>query len=147
MEEYLTLKRIKNENSYTDLYDNPTELTDAELAWFNGIVNRFHRLPEASNIKITNCNHEELDKKQQEAYGIYWKPRDTTSDLRPYITIDNFFIHEMYETTFHDAYNLTGETLESCIAHEIAHHYQFRHCKRHTRITKEILKKYNSLPE
>lgn len=137
----------KNNNIYIDLYGNPSELTNAELLWFQSIVNKFHRIYKTEEIKIINCNHEKLDKKQREAYGIYWKPKDADSNLQPYITIDNFFIHEMYEVTFHNAYNLTGETLESCIAHEIAHHYQFRHCKRHDRITKEILEKYNSLPD
>lgn len=135
------------DNNYTDLNDTPSELTESELSWFQSIVSRFQRLPEATGIEIKNADHEKLDRKNREAYGIFWKPTDENSGNNLFITIDNFFIHEMYEVEFHNDFNLTGETLQSCIAHEIAHFYQFRHCKRHKRITEEILQKYNSLPD
>ena len=134
----------KFDNKYLDLYDNQAELTQDELNWFYDIVSKFQQLPEASGIQILNRNHDELAKRDREAYGIFYQPLSgSSSDC--FITIDNYFIHEMYGVTFYNDFNLAFETLEGCIAHEIAHKYQFRHCKRHTRIAAEILEKYNNL--
>ena len=70
---------------------------------------------------------------------------DTKPEEREEITIDNYFIHEKYESIFNGGFDIEPETLESVISHEIAHRYKFRHCKAHSRITREILEKYNSL--
>lgn len=82
---------MKFDNKYTDFENNETELTEKELEWFYSVVTKFHQLPEATGIVIVNRNHEELSRKNREAYGIFWTtdPNDTKSES--FITIDNFF--------------------------------------------------------
>lgn len=136
---------MKFNNKYTDFENNETELTEKELEWFYSVVTKFHQLPEATGIVIVNRNHEELSRKNREAYGIFWTTDPNNTKSESFITIDNFFIHEMYDVVFNGAFNVAFETLEGCIAHEIAHRYKFRHCKTHSNITNEILEKYYSL--
>lgn len=78
------------DNKYLDFENKESELTESELQWFYSIVNKFYNLPEASGIEIVNRNHEELSRKNREAYGIFWTtdPNDTKSES--FITIDNF---------------------------------------------------------
>ena len=78
------------DNKYLDFENRESELTESELQWFYSIVNKFYNLPEASGIEIVNRNHEELSRKNREAYGIFWTidPNDTKSES--FITIDNF---------------------------------------------------------
>lgn len=136
---------MKFNDMYKDIYGNATQLTLDELNWFYGIVAKFQMFDEAKGIEIVNRNHEELDEKNKEALGEFYTddPKDVNADC--FITIDNYFIHEQFEWVFNGKYNLSFETLESVIAHEIAHRFQFRHCKRHTRLTSEILGKYNEM--
>jgi hypothetical protein len=126
-------------NIYTDLYDNKLELTQNELNYFYNTVNH---IKEKLNIdiEIVNRNHETLKGKEKEAYGICYKSLHDNNDL--FITIDNFFIHECYEEKFNNKYNLSFESLEHCICHEIAHIQEWRHGKKHTELT-EIL--YNKV--
>lgn len=133
------------DNKYLDFENKESELTESELQWFYSIVNRFYNLPEASGIEIVNRNHEELSGKDKEAYGLFWTVEPNNIKAESFITIDNFFIHEMYDVVFNGAFNCAFETLESCIAHEIAHRFKFRHCKTHSKITSEILEKYQAL--
>lgn len=81
---------MKFDNKYTDFENNETELTEKELEWFYSVVTKFHQLPEATGIVIVNRNHEELSRKNREAYGIFWTtdPNDTKSES--FITIDIF---------------------------------------------------------
>ncbi len=132
-------------NRYEDIYGNMVDLTEEELNWFYGIVAKFQMLEEAKGIEIVNRNHEELSGKSREALGQFYTddPKDEKADC--FITIDNYFIHEQFEWVFNGKYNLAFETLENVIAHEIAHRFQFRHCKRHKRLTAEILAKYNEM--
>lgn len=136
---------MKFDNRYEDLYGNMVDLTAEELDWFYDIVAKFQTIEEARGIEITNRNHEELGGKNKEALGEFYtdNPKDENADC--FITIDNYFIHEQFECVFHGKHNLTFDTLENVIAHEIAHRFQFRHCKRHTRLTAEILAKYNEM--
>ena len=136
---------MKFNDEYEDIYGNTTQLNSEELDWFYGIVEIFKILDEAKGIEILNRNHEELDGKSKEALGVFYTndPKGINSDC--FITIDNYFIHEQFEWMFSGKHNLSFETLESVIAHEIAHRFQFRHCKRHTRLTSEILGKYNEM--
>lgn len=70
---------MKFDNKYIDFENNETELTEKELEWFYSVVTKFHQLPEATGIVIVNRNHEELSRKNREAYGIFW-----TTDLDAY---------------------------------------------------------------
>lgn len=136
---------MKFNNKYEDIHGNMVDLTAEELFWFYSIVENFKRMSETNGIEITNRNHEELSGKSKEALGVFYtnNPKDENADC--FITIDNYFIHEQFDCVFNGGYNLSFETIESVISHEIAHKFQFRHCKRHTALTTEILKKYNEM--
>lgn len=131
---------------YTDLYDNQTNLSETELQWFRSIC---AECINATGIKITieNDNHYGKYKgKSREALGIFStnnKENPLSGECK--ITIDNYFIHECYEEIYNGKHNLNFETIEHVIAHELAHAYQWRHCKRHERITENFynqIKKY-----
>lgn len=125
---------MKMETAYEDLYDNPATLTESEMSWFETICRQCTEAVELEeNIPIYSMNHSRLKGKSKEAYGIIWKAEDQT-----YITIDTYFIHECYESVFHNAWNVTFETLEHVIAHEFAHLFYWRHGKRHTEKTEEL---------
>lgn len=125
---------MKMEATYEDLYDNPATLTENEMSWFETICRQCTEAVEIKeDIPIYSMNHSRLKGKSKEAYGIIWKSEDQT-----YITIDTYFIHECYESVFHNAWNVTFETLEHVIAHEFAHLFYWRHGKRHTEKTEEL---------
>lgn len=136
---------VEFNNMYEDIYGNAAYLTSEELDWFYGIVEKFKILDETKGIEILNRNHEELCGKSKEALGEFYTddPKDANADC--FITIDNYFIHEQFEWIFNGKHNLTFDTLENVISHEIAHRFQFRHCKRHAKLTAEILQKYNEM--
>lgn len=137
---------MKFTNIYTDFYGTEISLTPDELTWFFNVVEKFHRLKEADGLEITNRNHEkDFHDKSKDALGIFYTDDPDNRNANCFITIDNYFIHECYDTVFNGFPNISGETLEHCIAHEIAHRFKFRHCKTHRRITEEIMDKYNSL--
>ena len=99
---------MKMETAYEDLYDNPATLTESEMSWFETICRQCTEAVELEeDIPIYSMNHSRLKGKSKEAYGIIWKAEDQT-----YITIDTYFIHECYESVFHNAWNVTFETLE-----------------------------------
>lgn len=136
---------MKFENTYTDFHGNETELTSDELSWFYSVVEKFLKVPETAGLKITNRDHEKMSHRNREALGIFYTDDPENPKANCFITIDNYFIHEKYESVFNGGLDVELETLESVISHEIAHRYKFRHCKTHSRITNEILEKYNSL--
>lgn len=126
---------------YLDLWDKPASLTEAEIKWFSGICND---CIEATGIKILiECaDHEKLKGKSKEALGIFYTNNiENPLDGDCKITIDIFFIHECYEEVFNNGLNLNFEDLEHVIAHEFAHAFQWRHCKRHTQLTEELYQK------
>lgn len=128
--------------SYLDLWDNPTELTETEISWFMKICDEC-KAATGINILIECADHYvEYMGKLKEALGIlYTDNLESPLDGNSKITIDNYFIHECYEEIFNNGFNLNFGDLEHVIAHEFAHCYQWRHCKRHTRITEEIYQK------
>ena len=128
-------------NEYLDLWDNPTSLTQEELDFFWAAVGDV-KAALGVDVDITNRDHtREMDGQHKEALGIFYTsdPKNPAEDC--FITIDNYFIHECYMERFHGELNLNFESLEHAICHEIAHMTQFRHCKRHTRITEELYEK------
>jgi hypothetical protein len=98
------------------------------------------------DIKITMMNHDTLDRKIKEAYGICWRSQEN----KYHITIDEFFVQECYSYFVLDQYwstwEINGETLEEVICHELAHIRQWNHCKKHREITQELLNSV-TLPE
>ena len=128
--------------SYLDLNDNYMNLTEAELQWFFKICKD---CTEATGIRVViECadHYGGYKGKNKEALGTF----HTNNIENPLcgdskITIDNFFIHECYDEVFNNGYNLNFEDLEHVIAHELAHVFQWRHCKRHTQLTEELYQK------
>lgn len=138
---------MRFDNSYLDFDDNFKELTEAELQYFRDTVNEIQQILDVE-IPIYNRNHEkDFVGKHKEALGIFYTNDKDYPQKDCFITIDNFFIHECYEEKYHGAYNLSFQTLEEVICHEIAHSEQLRHCKRHERITQELLGKVKSFQE
>ena len=134
--------------AYLDLYDNLTELTEAEIKWFSGICND---CMEATGIKILiECadHYRENKGKSKEALGTFHTDNiESPLDGDCKITIDNYFIHECYEEVFNNGFNLNFEDLEHVIAHEFAHGFQWRHCKRHAQLTEELYQKIKEYQE
>lgn len=129
------------DNFYLDLNDEVCELTEVELRYFRDTVNEIQHILDVE-IPIYNRDHEkDFVGKNKEALGLFYTDDKEYPQKDCFITIDNFFIHECYEEKYHGAYNLSFQTLEEVICHEIAHSEQFRHCKRHERITQELLDK------
>ena len=130
---------------YLDVYDKPTQLTEEELAWFQKVCKE---CIEATGIDILiDCDdhYARHTGKTKDALGTF----QTDNIENPLagncrITIDNFFIHECYEEVFNNTPNLSFDTLEHVIAHELAHAEQWRHCKRHSTITEELYEKIKS---
>ena len=130
---------------YLDLYDNPSQLTEEEIAWFNKICKE---CIEATGINILiECedHYRKCKDKSKEAHGIIWSTNvDNPLDGDCKITIDNLFIHDCYEEVFNNGCNLNFKTLEEVIAHELAHTLQWNHCKKHRAITEELYGKIKS---
>ena len=128
--------------SYLDLYDNPANLTAEELQWFMQICDDCRKAT-GIDIQIECADHYTMyTGKSKEALGTFHADNPSnpmTGDCK--ITIDNYFIHECYEELFNKKPNLNFEDLEHVIAHELAHIFQWRHCKRHRRLTEEIYQK------
>ena len=138
---------LEETNFYTNFENQVQSLTVEEINWFNSIVDIFTNLDKCKNLKVNiiHSDHEQYNsKKEQEALGLFYTNKPNIIETLNFISIDNFFIHECYETIFNNKYNLSGSTLEKTLAHEFAHCYQFRHCKRHNKITQEILEEYNN---
>lgn len=127
-------------DDYLDLRDNPTTLTQAELDYFHQTADMV-RAALGIQVEIVNRNHEELDGKHKEALGVFYTsdPKNPTMDC--FISIDNYFIHECYDQKFNGGWHLNFETLEGVMCHEIAHMTKFRHCKSHTSLTEEYLRR------
>lgn len=132
---------------YLDLWDNPAELNEEEIQWFEKICKDCMEAT-GMNIPIICDDHSTYKGKSKEALGIF----HTTNIEKPLcedckISIDTYFIHECYEELFHGKRNLTFDNLEHVIAHEFAHAFQWRHGKRHKELTEEFYRKIKSYQE
>lgn len=126
--------------TYTDYKNRPTELTEEELAWFFGIVEKAKRAT-GCPVDIIPWNHDQCRKEDRDALGLIWTqdPKNTLgAGVDTFITIDNYFISEAWKVAFENWWNISQETLEHVIAHEIAHLTVWRHGKKHTALTEEI---------
>lgn len=129
--------------TYSDFRGNPAELTDAELQWFNDQVN-IAKAATGCTIDIIPFDHELLEGKHKDALGTCvtnnpQNPLDEDADT--YITIDCYSIHEWYEVEFHNGFTIEDQTLQDVLAHEIAHLTVWRHGKKHTALTEELLRR------
>ena len=128
--------------TYTDYRGRPVELTDEELTWFAEIVDKA-RQATGCTVPIIPYDHELYRGKSKNALGTC-----TTTDpenqlgesVETFITIDCFFIDECWRHEFKGDHLITGDTLQEVIAHEIAHLTVWRHGKKHSALTRELLK-------
>lgn len=135
-------------NCYSDMYENPTELTEAELNYFHTVVSKFSVIMQdylGTVLPILNRDHEKMDGKHKEALGIFYTNDKENPLADAFITIDNYFIHECYEKVFNGIENISFSTLEETISHEIAHGLVIRHGKKHRELTERILAQYQAL--
>lgn len=126
-------------NLYSDLYGNPVSLTSEELEFFRTRVQTIQKALNL-NVEIVNRDHETaFTGKHKEALGIFYTsdPKNPSEDC--FITIDNYFIHECYESEVLGKIKIEPNTLTDVICHELAHMQKFRHCKTHERITQDLI--------
>lgn len=126
--------------TYTDYKNRPTELTEAELSWFFGVVEKAKRAT-GCTVDIIPWDHEQYFDGHENALGVILTedPKAPLSEgVDTYITIDNYYIDEMWKVAFAGGWSLEEETLEHVIAHEIAHLTVWRHGKRHTALTEQL---------
>lgn len=134
---------MKQVITYSDYRNRPTKLTDKELQWFYGIVEKA-RAVTGCTVPIITYDHELYEGKHKDALGCCC----TTDPSNPLgegvetiITIDCYFINECYRHEFYGDFLIAGETLVEVIAHEIAHLKVWRHGKKHTQLTSELTEK------
>ena len=108
--------------------------------YFSATVNKvLNKL--SVDVEIKMYNHEQLTGIHKKAVGCCHRFSDDTY----VITIDDYFVQECYEHFVLDnkasSWGLVGETLEQVICHEIAHLKEWRHGKKHTALTNELLRR------
>ncbi len=122
-----------------DFFGKTINLTDQELNWFHSVVDKC-KAATGCAVQIIAYNHDLYTGKSKDALGCCIT--DNTADPLSgdtCITIDAWFIHEKWEEEFNDGFAVERLSLVEVIAHEIAHLYQWRHCKRHQSITSELV--------
>ena len=132
---------MKEITTYSDYFGKNFSLTDDELSWFHSVVARC-KTATGCAVEIIEYNHDLYTGKSRDALGCCIT--DNTKDPLQgdtCITIDTWFIHEKWEEEFNDGFSVEKISLVEVIAHEIAHTYQWRHCKRHQRITSKLVDK------
>lgn len=129
--------------TYSDYRNRQTELSKEELTWFYGIVARAKKAT-GCTVQIIPFDHELYTGKSKEALGccITTDPNNQLGeDVDTYITIDCYFINECWRHEFKGDYLIEPQTLMEVIAHEIAHLTYWRHGKKHSSLTIELLQK------
>lgn len=132
---------MKAITTYTDYKNRPTELTAEELNWFAEIVARAQRAT-GYTVPIIPFDHDLYRGKSRNALGscCTTDPENQLGEgVETYITIDCYFIDECWRHEFKGDHLIAGETLQEVIAHEIAHLRVWRHGKKHSALTRELL--------
>ncbi len=127
--------------TYTDFLNRPTALTTKELNWFAEIVAKA-RQATGCMVPIIPFDHDLFCGKSRNALGTC----NTTDPENPlgegvdtFITIDCYFIDECWRHEFKGDCLITDDSLQAVIAHEIAHLTVWRHGKKHSALTADIL--------
>ena len=132
--------------TFSDCWNRPTQLSEAELTWFQGVVDKA-RAAVGVDVEIIPFDHDLYRGKSRDALGTCCT-KNTADPLSPnadsYITIDCYFIDEKYHELFDCGFSVERKSLEEVIAHEIAHLYVWRHGKKHTALTEQLLEKINA---
>lgn len=132
---------LKEIISFSDCYDRPAELTADQLEWFRNTVKK---CLDASgyDVPVIAYDHDLYKGKSRDALGCCCTG-DPENPLRKeagtFITIDCYFIDEQWNAMHGTGWNISGDTLEGVIAHELAHLTVWRHGRKHKRRTAEIL--------
>jgi hypothetical protein len=126
-------------------------LNNEQQLYFDNIVNSI-KIRLNINIPIVAYNHQTCtNKKFHNTVGMSWGKEHNKVYK---ITIDESYIIENWEYSMRVeerrrngiyAPHLENEQIKETICHEIAHIYQWRHCKKHTQITKELLRQIRDL--
>ena len=134
---------MKEITTYLDCRDKPTRLTEEELNWFHQIVKKC-KAATGCDVEIIAYNHDLYGNKSVDALGCCLTnncKNPLADDADSLITIDCYFIAEQYGVVFRNDFNISMDTLEHVIAHEIAHLHVWRHGKKHTALTEELYQK------
>lgn len=127
--------------TYTDAWDKPTQLTPAEVAFFQEAATAAQAATGIS-IDIWPRDHEEVEGPGN-ALGIYYCHMDDPTD--EFITIDNYYIHERFMAECEGyPWIIVPETLMETICHELAHTKYRRHTKHHAAYTQQLLAMVNA---
>lgn len=123
---------------YTDLNGRQAYLTNKEVSWFKYIRDICREAAEI-RLPIEPHNHEKLKGKSREALAfIATDNKNDPLSGDTYISVDTYFIHECYAELYEGEPNLAFITMEEVLSHEFAHCFQWRHCKRHERLTQQF---------
>lgn len=133
---------MKEVTTYLDCYDRPTKLTKAQLDWFHSVVDHC-KAATGCTVDIIAYDHDLYGDKSVDALGccVVYDMKHRAKDARSCITIDCYFINEQYDWVFNNGFNISGDTLEHVIAHEIAHLFVWRHGAKHSAMTEELYRK------
>jgi hypothetical protein len=109
----------------------------------NPIINKFN-----VSIPIIPFDHDTLTDKSKEALGSAWSYDKKTVYQ---ITIDEYFIYECYcDHMWNQGIRKKGyypklekQSLAEVICHEIAHMTYWRHGKKHTELTQQLINSLN----
>ena len=130
---------MKEVTTYMDEYNRQTRLTDAQIEWFHSVVESC-KAATGCNVEIIAFDHDQYRGKSKDALGCCCTDNiENPLEGDTYITIDCFFIDEKYKERFEGGWDLSFSSLEEVIAHELAHLYVWRHGKKHTKKTEELL--------
>lgn len=127
--------------TYTDYRYRPTKLTDEELDWFYAQVEQAKQAT-GCEVEILPYDHDLYDSKSRNALGccVSDNPQNPLAeDADSYITVDCYFIHECFRRDLYGELAIEKQTVLEVLAHEIAHLYVWRHGKKHTAKTQELL--------
>lgn len=132
---------MKAVTTYTDYRNRPTELTADELRWFDETVARA-RMATGCTVPIIPFDHELYTRQHRDALGccITENPdAPLAAGVDTFITIDCYFIDEAFRAEFRGDFLISGQRLDEVIAHEIAHLTVWRHGKKHSALTAQLL--------
>lgn len=135
---------MKEVITYLDAYNRKTQLTNQELQWFHGIVKQFCEII-GIDVPIIAYDHDLYRDHSVNALGCCCtnnRENPFADDAHTVITIDCYFIDEKYKEKFEQGFAIERTMIEETIAHEIAHLYCWRHGKKHTELTQQIMQKY-----
>lgn len=135
------MSKVNLETSWEEWGGEIVPLTDDELKWFYSLVDLAKKATGYTKIRISAYNHSLYPGKHKNSIGICCLPdvENPAEDEDTFITIDTLHIHLNYDNKFNNWPLIAECTIEETIAHELAHLTYWRHGKKHTAKTQELL--------